>query len=272
MSEMYKSLTKAENERQEKVEEHSTLHPLLITFVEPGSVIAEQFRKLKTKIHRLKASTSLKTIMITSPMHNEGKSFTSANLGVSLARDIHNRVLLIDCDLRNRGLTKDFDLENERGLSEYIQGGAELQTLVKETGIERLRILPAGMAESNPADLIASNKMKVFLKELNSQTETEFVIIDSTPILATTEPEVLSSLVDGVIIVVRAGVTSRETVEQALVSLEPEKILGAVLNDLVFRTPGLRSTYFGSYGYYYGYGNGNGRGKKNIEENKKKSF
>ncbi len=247
-------------------------NPLLVTSVEPGSVAAEQFRKLKTKIHRLNAARSLKTIMVTSALNSEGKSFTAANLGVSLAREIHNRVLMIDCDLRNPGLTKYFGFQNGRGLSEYIQGSGGLQELVKETGIERLRILPAGTAEMAPADLIASNKMKVLLNGLKSQTETQFVIVDSTPLLATTEPEVLAALVDGVIIVVRAGVTPRETVEQAMVSLEKEKILGAVLNDLVFKTHGLRSSYFGTDGYYYKYGYGYGNGHTNIKEDKRKVF
>jgi exopolysaccharide/PEP-CTERM locus tyrosine autokinase len=250
----------------------STSNPFLVTFVEPESVVAEQFRKLKAKIHRLNASKSLKTIMITSAMDGEGKSFTAANLGVSLAREIHNRVLMIDCDLRNPTLTEYFGLENRRGLSDYIQGGGGLQDLVKETRIERLRILPAGMAENAPADLIASNKMKALLNELKSQPETEFVVIDSPPLLATTEPEVLATLVDGVIFVVRAGVTPRETVEQAMASLEKGKILGAVLNDLVFKTAGLRSSYFGMNGYYYKHGYGHGSRETNIEEDKQKKI
>jgi Mrp family chromosome partitioning ATPase len=96
--------------------------------------------------------------------------------------------------------------------------------------------------------------MKALLNELKAQTETEFVVIDTTPILATTEPEVLAALVDGIILVVRAGVTPRETVEQAMASLENGKILGAVLNELVFKTAGLRSSYFGTNGHYYKYG------------------
>ena len=247
-------------------------NPFLVTFCEPGSVVAEQFRKLKTKIHRLKASRSLKTIMITSALDGEGKTFTAANLGASLAREIHSRVLMVDCDLRNPTLAKCFGVQNGTGLSEYIQGKGELRELVKETGIERLRILPAGKAEVAPGDLISSKRMKALLNGLKSHTETDFVIIDATPILATAEPEVLAALVDGIIIVVRAGVTPRETVEQAMVSLEKEKILGAVLNDLVFKTPGLRSTYFGTDGYYYKYGYGNGNGQTTAKEDKRKMF
>jgi capsular exopolysaccharide synthesis family protein len=233
MSRMYEFLKKAERERQKEAEEQSSLRlidfppegtdepgdgkaygssglfsslkkqgpgepdPFLAALVEPESVVAEQFRKLKTRIHRWSASRPLKTIMITSSTNGEGKSFSVANLAVSLAREIHNRVLMIDCDLRNPTLTKYFGLENGRGLSEYLQGRGELRELVMETGIETLQILPAGMAENAPADLVASTKMKALLNELKSQTETEFVIIDATPVLATTEPEVLARSLTG---------------------------------------------------------------------------
>jgi len=210
--------------------------------------------------------------MITSALDCEGKTFAAANLGVSLAREIHNRVLMVDCDLRNPNLAKYFGVQDERGLSEYIQGKAKLRELVKETGIKGLRILPAGKSEVNPGDLIASKRMKALLNGLKSHTQTDFVIIDTTPILATADPEDLAALVDGIIIVVRAGVTPRETVEQALVSLEKEKILGGLLNDLVFKTSGLRSTYFGTNGYYYKYGYGNGNGQKTAKEDKRKIF
>ena len=246
--------------------------PFLVTFCEPGSVVAEQFRKLKTKIHGFKDSRSLKTIMITSALDGEGKTFAAANLGITLAREIHNRVIMVDCDLRNPDLAKYFGVQNGRGLSEYIQGNGKLQELVKETGIERLRILPAGKSEVAPGDLIASKRMKALLNDLRSHTETDFVIIDATPILATAEPEVLADLVDGIIIVVRAGATPRETVEQALVSLEKEKILGTVLNDLDFKTSGLRSSYFGTNGYHYKYGSGNGNGQTTAKEDKRKIF
>jgi capsular exopolysaccharide synthesis family protein len=181
-------------------------------------------------------------------------------------------VLIVDCDLRNPNLAKYFGVQNGRGLSEYIQGTGELRKLVKATGIERLRILPAGKAAVTPGDLIASKRMKALLNGLKSHTQTDFVIIDATPILATAEPEVLAALVDGIIIVVRAGATPRETVEQAMVSLEKKKILGAVLNDLVFKTPGLRSSYFGTNGYYYKYGYGNGNGQTTAKEDMRKIF
>ena len=96
--------------------------------------------------------------------------------------------------------------------------------------------------------------MEDLVHELKSRYNDRYIIFDSTPLLGTSEPEVLSKLVDGIIIVVKAGVTPREMVEQAISSLEMEKILGFVLNHLEFRSPGLHSRYFGSRGYYYHYG------------------
>jgi Mrp family chromosome partitioning ATPase len=98
--------------------------------------------------------------------------------------------------------------------------------------------------------------MEALVNELKSRYDDRYIILDATPLLATTEPEVLSKVVDGIIIVVRAGVTPRETVKQAIASLEKEKILGFVLNDLQFKSSCLSSRYFGSDGYYYRYGYG----------------
>ena len=95
--------------------------------------------------------------------------------------------------------------------------------------------------------------MEALIKELKSRYSDRYIIFDSTPLLATSEPEILSKLVDGILIVVRAGETPRETVKQAISSLEKEKILGVVLNDLQFKSSGLTNRYFGSDDPYYGY-------------------
>jgi len=104
--------------------------------------------------------------------------------------------------------------------------------------------------------LIGSKRMQALVQELKLKHEERYIIFDATPLLATTEPEVLAKWVDGIILVVRAGVTPRETVQQAIKSLEKEKIIGVVLNDLDFRSSGLHNRYFGSDGYYYRYGYG----------------
>jgi Mrp family chromosome partitioning ATPase len=104
--------------------------------------------------------------------------------------------------------------------------------------------------------------MEALIHELKSRFRDRYVIFDSTPILATAEAEVLAKLVDEILIVVRAGVTPRETLKQAIAQLEKKKVMGCVLNDLEFKFSGLSSRYFGSDGYYYRYGYGYGYGKK----------
>ncbi len=114
--------------------------------------------------------------------------------------------------------------------------------------------------------------MEALVHELKSRYPDRYVIFDSTPLLATTEPEVLGKLVDGIIIVVRAGVTPRETVKQAIASLEKEKILGVVLNVVEFKSSGLFSRYFGSDGYYYRYGYGKSKAKPQSRWGKRFRF
>jgi capsular exopolysaccharide synthesis family protein len=147
-----------------------------------------------------------------------------------------------------------FGFSNGLGLSDYLRDSRKIADLLLKTGIEKLSLLPGGNVPENPTELVGSKKMEDLVHELKSRYNDRYVIFDSTPLLATSESEVLSQLVDGIIIVVKAGVTPRETVKHAISSLEKEKILGFVLNHLEFRSPGLHSRYFGSGGYYYRYG------------------
>jgi Mrp family chromosome partitioning ATPase len=143
---------------------------------------------------------------------------------------------------------------------------------LKKTAVEKLSILSGGGVRDNPTELIASKKMEALIDELTTRYRDRYIIFDSTPLLATTEPEILAKLVDGIIIVIRAGVTPRETVKQAIASLEKDKIIGFVLNGLEFKSSGLSSRYFGSDGYYYKYGYGYGKGNSNGESRWKKIF
>jgi len=191
---------------------------------------------------------------VTSATSGEGKTFVSANLAAGLARELHAHVLLVDCDLRVPSLANLFGFSNELGLSDYLRDSRKIADLLLKTRIEKLSVLPGGNVPENPTELIGSKKMEDLIHELKLRYNDRYVIFDSTPLLATSESEVLSTLVDGIIIVVKAGVTPRETVKHAISSLEKEKILGFVLNHLEFRSPGLHSRYFGSSGYYYYYG------------------
>lgn len=246
--------------------------PQLIAFFQPGSLASEQFRKLRSKLLKAKNPDSPRAIMVTSATNGEGKTFVAANLAAGIANDFHTQAVLVDCDFRNPSLSEWFDLPKAKGLSDYLAGNGLHYEYILKTGLEKLSVLPAGSVQENPTELIGSKKMDALIRELKLQQKNRYIILDSTPILATTEPEVLGRLVDGIVFVVRAGLTPRETILQALQSLEKEKIIGVVLNDLDFKSSGLHSRYFGSGAYYYKYGYGKGkRDKKWWQQSFRKS-
>ena len=295
MSKIYEALEKAERERQRAVRKEPPpitefqqiegprqdigIEPkrvrvpvskeLLVSYFQPRSLGGEQIRKLRTYILRRHSPSAPRTIMVTSAMSEEGKTFVSANLAASIASDLNTEALLVDCDLRTPSLSKWFDVPKSRGLSDYLGGnGTSYSEFVITTQLEKLRVLPAGTSGDNPTELVGSKRMESLVRELRSHQEDRYIIFDSTPVLATTEPEVLGRFVDGIILVVRAGFTPRETVQQAVRSLESGKIIGVVLNEITFRSPGLQSRYFGSAGYGYyecGYGKKNRESEKNRE-------
>jgi protein-tyrosine kinase len=226
----------------------------LVSLFQPGSLGAEQFRRLRTHVLNLNVSDPPKTIMVTSATEGEGKTFVAANLAAGIANDLHFHALLVDCDLHNPSLSHWFGVQNGHGLSDYLVGREQLSELLKKTEMEKLSLLTGGSAQAKTAELIGSRMMEALINELKSRYNDRYIILDATPLLSTTEPEVLARLVDGILIVVRAGVTPRETVKQAIASLDPKKILGFVLNDVEFKSSGLSSRYFGSDGYYTKYG------------------
>jgi len=300
MSKIYEALEKAEEEREGGLKKETSLiseedrsesqekmsllpdagelisEESLIYFFQPRSLAAEQFRKLRTVLLKRRGSEFSRTIMVTSATSGEGKSFVAANLAIGIAHDFHSHALLVDCDLRDPSLAHWFGLENGCGLSDYLKGDANISEFIKKTKVERLTLLPGGKVEDNPTELIGSKKMEALVHELKSRYRDRYVVFDSTPLLATSESEVLAKLVDDIVVVVRAGCTARETVKQAITSLEKNKILGFVLNDVQFRSPGLSSRYFGSDGYYYrygyGYGYGYGRKGSNHQGRRKRIF
>lgn len=293
MSKIYKALEKAEMERNRAIpslppsgipeeREFQDIRPPttkidlrntdrnLVALSQPGSTAAEQFRKLRAYLLREKGSDFPKTVLVTSATSAEGKTLVTANLAVGIAQDLHAHALMVDCDMRSPQLSQWFGLKGNKGLSDYLTGDGNLSDLLKKTGVEKLSILSGGAVRDNPAELIASKRMKGLVEELKTRYRDRHIVFDSTPLLATTEPEILAKLVDGIIIVVKAGVTTRETVKQAIASLDKDKIIGFVLNGLEFKSSGLSTRYFGSNGYYYKYGYGYGKGNSNGQKRWKK--
>ncbi|MCX5836523.1 MAG: polysaccharide biosynthesis tyrosine autokinase [Deltaproteobacteria bacterium] len=261
MGKMFDALQKVEREKFGEPQDDSVkatpddivLDDKLVSFFQPSSMISEQFRRLRTHIIRPGLENTPKTILVTSAMAGEGKSLISINLAITIAIELHSHALLVDCDLRNPSISRWFGLHEEKGLSNYLRGEVEISDLLIKTSIDKLSVLSGGSIQDNPVELIGSNRMKSLVEDLKSRYEDRYIILDSSPLLATTEPSVLNKMVDGIILVVRAGLTPRESIQQAVRQLDKNKILGVVLNDLEFKTQALIRRNFGTHRYYYDY-------------------
>jgi protein-tyrosine kinase len=263
MGKMFDALQKAE---QGNVTEHMEEAPRetipadivfddkLVAYYQRTSMMAEQFRRLRTSIMSPKPDGHFpKTILITSTWAGEGKSLIAANLAIMIAAELQSHALLVDCDLRNPSLSQLFGLKQKKGLSNYLVGDTEIEDILIRTPIDKLSIIPGGSLEENPVELIGSNKMKSLVHDLKSRYDDRFIIFDSSPILPTTEPTVLNKMVDGIVMVIMSGKTPRESILQSINVLEKEKILGVVLNNLEFKTNAMIRRHFGSDHFYYNY-------------------
>ncbi len=214
----------------------------------PDSIPSEAFRALRTRVQFSRiAKDSLKTILVTSATPKEGKTTISINLAGSFALT-NKKTLLIDCDLRKPTVHHVFKAQRVPGLIDYLFGDAQLNEIVKPTDIDNLSYIPTGTIPPNPAEMLDSNQMRDLLAKFRA--EYDLVVIDSPPIIAVTDSEILSNMVDGTIIVVSADTTEIELMERAveLIKAENTHFLGTVLNNFSFK-----SGYGSYYKYYYYY-------------------
>jgi protein-tyrosine kinase len=206
------------------------IHPSIITLVKPHSLEAEQFRLLKNNILFPETGTPPRTIMITSPSPDEGKSFVAANLAVSIAKSIDEYVLLMDCDLRAPSLHQLFNIRDGQGLSDHLSRGIPLPALLMKTFVNKLTLLPGGTIPPNPSELLSSEQMRNLLDEVKSRYADRYVIIDTPPPYITSETNAMARIVDGIIIVIRYGKTRKKEVEDIIDIYGKEKILGVIKN------------------------------------------
>jgi tyrosine-protein kinase Etk/Wzc len=235
------------------------LESKLLTHHELRSPIAESYRNIRTNIQYFNVSRELKTILLTSPNQGEGKSTTTANLAITLAQQ-GQRVLIGDCDLRKPVINHIFYQRKEPGLTDVLTGKAGVNIAVRDTNVSGLSILPCGSIPPNPSELLSSIRMRELLTRL--QNDYDFILLDSPPVLPVTDASILSTEVGGVILVVRAGVTRPEMIEEARDRLEKvgARVIGVVMNGLdMKRHYGKYGHYAYSYYYYYG---GDGKRKR----------
>ncbi len=228
----------------------------LVTQNDPKNPAAEAYRVIRTSVQFAQAGKELKTIAITSCTPNEGKSMTVANLAIVLTQ-AGKSVLIMDCDMRNPTVHKNFNLSNKVGLSSCISMGTAVADAVQETAIEGLDALTAGVIPPNPSELLGSERMQNILQR--AKEEYDYVLIDTPPVLPVTDSLVLGRMVDGLILVIDSGeikVEMARDVKNQLVHAGAN-ILGVVLNKV-------RSEHHGyGYGYYYYYGHESARGGNN---------
>lgn len=213
---------------------------------DPNSNVTESYSHLRTSLQLSSADHPPRSILVTSSLANEGKTTTSINLALSIAK-AESRVLLMDADLRNPHIHKFFKLKNQVGLSSYLAGKTDDYFLQKGP-VPRLSIITSGPIPPNPAELIGSQRFKSLMgRLLNSY---DYIICDSPPVLSVTDPRVLSQLFDGVLLISRAAQTPCPIIEKGVRHLNDvnAQILGLVLN-------GLDTSQDPEYypGYYYGY-------------------
>jgi len=219
----------------------------LVTLLKPRSFEAEQFKILRTRLLFPTAGEKIPhSIMVTSTVSNEGKSFVAANLAVSIAQTNDRYVLLMDCDLRSPSIHKLLGFPESPGLSEYLSDDTPLSSLLIKTKISGLTILPGGKPPFNPSELLSSEKMSGLLKEVKSRYSDRYIIIDSPPPLLMAGTAVIARQVDGVIIVVKYGKTRQDMISELIDAVEKEKVLGIVLNDSTYPGHG-KSGKFGKF-------------------------
>ena len=202
----------------------------MVSLLEPQSFEAEQFKHLRTNILFPVSGKPPRLIMVTSALPDEGKSFVAANLAVSIAQNINEHVLLIDCDVRCPSIHKSFGFGDMPGLSEHLNKDTPLSSLLLKTEINKLTILPGGIPPQNPAELMSSKQMAELLKEIKSRYNDRYIIVDSPPPNLTSETNVIARQVDGIVLVIKAGSTRRELLEELVEMMGKEKVLGVVLN------------------------------------------
>lgn len=217
----------------------------LITLVNPRSPISESYRALRTNIEFSSVDTQTQIIMVTSAGPAEGKSTVIGNLAVAYAQNDRS-VLLIDADLRKPTVHRTFQLTNRYGLSSFLSHQAGLEHVIQESEVPNLYVMTAGPIPPNPAEMLGSKSMSKLLDSLRKQFD--IILIDTPPVLAVTDAQLLASQSDGAVLVINSGKVKKDIALKAKQNLDRvnARLLGVVLNNVK------RKASEEYYYYYYG--------------------
>jgi capsular exopolysaccharide synthesis family protein len=221
----------------------------VVTLAEPKSAAAESYKTLRTSVLFAAAQRGLETLLVTSSNAMEGKSATTANLGVALAQS-GKRVILVSADLRKPRLHRFFRSQNGTGLTNVLAGEKNALEVLNWVGVENLRLLPSGPVPGNPAELLGSDAMEALLREL--QEASDFVLIDAAPVLPVADAMTLTPFVDAILFVADARRTTRGAIAQARQQLDQvnARVIGTVLNNFdPAKSPGSAHQHYGYNAY-----------------------
>lgn len=228
-------------ERQELVIQKigdSKVDPRIVTYFDPKALISEQYKILRTNVLSANAKRPLKTLVITSSLHSEGKTITALNLAMAIAQSTQKpKVLLIDADMRRGRVARYLGVEQKTGLTEILTDKADPSQTLFHIDIENLTFLAGGAVAENPAELLASEAMQRLLAEM--KTQFDHILMDTPPIISVTDSGIIGALADGVLLVIQAGRTQRGIVQRATELLEQAhcKTIGHVLTNIEYHLP-----------------------------------
>ncbi len=257
--------------REPKAGRHTHTEQELVLAYNSDSVPAEAFRTLRTRLQFSKLEPEpIKTILITSSIPREGKTIISSNLAASFA--LSSRVLLLDCDFRKPRMHNIFNMKRYPGLCDYLFGTVPIEEAVRETAFPNLHIMTCGTIPTNPAELIASKHMQSFLNMMKPKYD--YILIDSPPLATVTDAELLSSYVDGTVVVSLASKTRLDLLVNTIDTLNKinDTFIGVILNNFDYQAT--YGSYYKYYYYYYGSEKGkdgaagtNGKSKNGVSTN-----
>jgi protein-tyrosine kinase len=203
---------------------------------------AEQFRTLRSRLYHLRNGRPLKTLLVTSSMAGEGKTFVTGNLVRSMVRQPERRVLVIDADLRRPRLHLVFGSPTAPGLSDYLRGTHDESAVIQFGGTGNLCLIPSGTRVNNPSELLSNGRMKTLFERLGPAFD--WIVIDSPPCLPVADSGVIANWCDGLLLVVRAGFTPSALIAKVRQELKGRNVVGVVLNAVAEDSL--------AYGPYYG--------------------
>jgi polysaccharide biosynthesis transport protein len=205
------------------------LHPHLIMAADNGGVAAEQYRALRTRVLHADNGAPVNVVLVTSPGRGDGKSLTVANLGLTMAQEQQRRICVVDADLRQPRQDQLFGLPAAPGLADVLACDTALDDALIALEEYQITVLPAGTISARPAELLGTSAMRRTIEALRSRFDC--ILIDAPAAIPLADVGILTPLVDSIVMVVRAGMTSKPAIHDAIASIDGGKLLGIVLNE-----------------------------------------